>query len=325
MRLHLIGVIQNEADIVAQTLPRALEMADYVYVRDIGSTDGTLEILRDAEARYKNLTVYSEHAPVYTDALRQTVYQKFSERSKVGDFWGRYDSDEIFLEDPHEVFRKLKRTEDVVWGSFFNFYMTEDDVARYERDPSLYADDTPIEGRVRHYINNWSEPRFVRDHGGLIWREGRDWPSLLNHCTRYRVKIAHYSFRSPKQIDARLASRWKLSANGGTVYSHDIVGDFRSRVLDSSRYLDVADEMVAQAKRKAVERNGIPDVSWKDRVVPATDLEFRKPGQALIARPELLPKIKSKGGLIGRLARRIVRHLVAAPPPAGELSKEDKG
>ncbi len=310
MRIHLIGVIKDEADIVGQTLVRAVEVADHVYIRDIGSTDGTLDILHEAAGRYQNLEVYSEPAPVYTDALRRSVFLKFSDRSKPGDFWGRYDSDEIILDDPRDVFRKAGPLDDMFWGSFYNFYMTEADVARFDENPALYDDATPIEQRMRYYINNWSEPRFVRDHRGLIWRGDRDWPSLVNHCTRFRIGIAHYAYRSPKQIDDRLASRWKISATGDTVYSQDILPNFRDRMMDTSKVLESAEDMVATAKRKAVERNGVPDVSWRDRIIPTTDLEYHTPGAPLVARPDLLPDILPNDGTFKRGARHVARRVL---------------
>jgi glycosyltransferase involved in cell wall biosynthesis len=311
MRVHLIGVIKDEADIVGQTIVRAAEVADHVYVRDIGSTDGTLEILQEAATKYPNVIVYSEHAPVYTDDLRRDVFLKFRENSKPGDLWGRYDSDEFILEDPRAVFAKAAPMDDVLWGSFFNFYMTEKDVAQFDEDPSRYDDHTPIEGRMRYYLNNWSEPRFVRDHRGLNWKEGRDWPSLLNHCVTQRIRIAHYSYRSPKQIDARLVSRWKMSATGDTVSPIDILPDFRDHILDTTNVLGTADEITAIAKRMVVEANGVPNITWRDRIIPSSDLEHHTPGEAMIDRPDLLPDIPDSSAFV-RAGRILARRFQAA-------------
>ena len=310
MRIHLIAVIKDEADIVGQTLVRAAELADHVYIRDIGSTDGTLEILHDVASRYSNIQVYSEPTEVYSDYLRQSVFLKFRENSKPGDLWGRFDCDEIMLDDPREVFRDAGRWDDIFWGSFFNFYMTDEDIKRYDEDPSLYDDDTPIDRRVCYYINNWAEPRFVRDNGALQWRVDREWPSLMNPCRDSLIRIAHYAFRSPKQIDARLASRWWNSAYGASVSSQDILPDFRARILDASKVIDNAQDMIAVAKRMAVERKGVPDVTWRDRIIPASDLSYDEPGKPMVERPELLPEIVPNSGFLGRGARRVVRNVL---------------
>lgn len=312
MRIHLIGVLKDDADIVGQTLAKAADWADHIYVRDLGSTDGTLDILHDVARRHRNVEVYSDPAPLYDDSLRRDVFVRFRDRSTPGDYWGRFDSDEIFLQDPREVFAAAHPKDDMFWGTFYNFYMTDADAARFDQDPGLYDEHTPIQERMRYYINNWSEPRFVRHHHGLVWRLGHAWPSLVNHCVDHRIRIAHYSYRSPRQIDARLASRWKISATGQTIYCQDILPDFRAWVFNPAHVRDTAGDMFAEAYKRASECNGIPDVTWRDRVIPAADLTYHTPGQPLVDRPDLLPPIYPRSTALTRTARRLTRRALSA-------------
>ena len=149
----------------------------------------------------------------------------------------------------------------------------------------------------------------MRAHRSIYWRAGNDWPSYLNHCTHLRIKVAHYAFRSPKQIDARLASRWRITANSETAFPQDILPGFRERILDASSVIGSADEMIAESRRMAIANNGIPDVTWRDRVIPASDLDYYDPDRPLVERPDLMPPFTQGPGGLKRGARRMARTL----------------
>jgi glycosyltransferase involved in cell wall biosynthesis len=49
-KIHCIALCKNEADVIGVCLQEAVKWADYIYVYDNGSSDGTWEIVKKLDS-----------------------------------------------------------------------------------------------------------------------------------------------------------------------------------------------------------------------------------------------------------------------------------
>jgi glycosyltransferase involved in cell wall biosynthesis len=279
MDIHGITIVRDEADVIAQSLRAATAWCDHIYVLDNGSTDGTWEIVQDLARTHEEVIPHKKWQGPFTESLRGEIFRHFRpHRSTPGDWWCRLDADEFYIDDPRIFLRKVPATYGNVWSSHFNFYFTGKDLRHYEEDPSHYTSDTPIEERLRYYRNNWSELRFFRDDGELVWQEGRPWPDALGRVYPVRIWLKHYQYRSPEQIERRLKRRADLMNRGENHnFFHEVTTNWITTVVDR------------EGTAREVDRSLEP--SWRDRIVPPEKLDYDAHDQQLVHRPDLLPNL----------------------------------
>ena len=66
-QIHCIMLTKNEADVIACCLQAALKWADFIYIYDNYSTDGTWEILQSLQS--ERIIPWKQHNQNYSDAL----------------------------------------------------------------------------------------------------------------------------------------------------------------------------------------------------------------------------------------------------------------
>ena len=283
MRLHAIMVVRNEADVIEWTLRAAAHRFDHIYVYDTGSEDGTWEIVVRLAAEHPAIEPLESRARPFDNQIRREILASLGGRRARGDWWAKLDADEIHAEDPWPFLSRVPPAYDTVEGSFFQFRFTAEDLARHEADPALYGAHVPVTERLRWYLNDSSEARFVRDEGGDLFASGHPqgratWP--------LRIWLRHYQYRSPEQIARRLRDRI-AAARGGRAFRHEVRGR------------DPADWEA---------------ISWRDRVSPTEGLDHDDGSGRLVPRPELLAPVAPpplatelallRGRLGGHLAAR---------------------
>jgi len=146
--------------------------------------------------------------------------------------------DDFDAVNPREFLAAVPRRDHVVWAIHIQYLFTELDLARYEATGQCrIPEDLP-----RHYIANYSEPRFFRHRPRLVWDEGSSWPTHMGVATPRRIPVRHYQFRSPPQIERRLATRREAAASGWQHFPHSQATDWRSKIDPSSAlHLDAGD------------------------------------------------------------------------------------
>ncbi len=276
MKLHGLSLVKNEADVIAQSLTAAAQWADFVYVYDNGSNDGTWEIVHDLAASHDNVIPYKQEALPYSQALRKHLFEVYRRDGARGDWWCLLDADEFFIDDPRTFLAAVPEPFDEVWSASFEYYFTDIDAARYEEDPGAYADDVPVGAKLRYYINNWSEPRFFRDTERLEWLEG-GWPDRLGPAYQKRIRLKHYQYRSPTQIQKRIDSRRAAFERGS--FLHEMYPDWKRAVLDPLS-AGFEGSRPANAPR-----------SWRERVIEASLLTEDRGDDEYVVREEALPRI----------------------------------
>jgi glycosyltransferase involved in cell wall biosynthesis len=259
MKLHSILLVKNEADVIGQTLPAAAEWCDHIYVLDNGSTDGTWEQVQALAERLPQVVPWKRDERRFGWTLRGEVFNQFRSRSARGDWWCRLDADEVYIDDPRQFLARVPWWYRSVWSASFQFYFTDRDLELYEEDPSRYGDDVPVAEKCRWYINNWSEMRFFRYSPGLRWTEGR-WPlTIYDAVYPRRIRLKHYQYRSPEQIQRRLDARRNAPS---TNFTHERAADWEAAIIKRA------------GPRRGREDGGTMPESWRERVVRASNLLY---------------------------------------------------
>jgi glycosyltransferase involved in cell wall biosynthesis len=288
MNVHAITLVKNEYDVVEETLIKGAELFDAIYVLDNGSTDGTWEIVQELERRLDPIIVAGREEGTFDNGLRGRVYNQFKERSSPGDWWGKLDADEIFIDDPKSFLAQVPDQYRRVWSSYYQYYFTDVDLERWRENPEKW-EAQEVEDRLRYYRNNHSEMRFVRDDGNLQWRPNEQWPRFLYPVYPDRIRHKHFQFRNPDQIQQRIDTRYAAMQRGATGYPHERITNWV--------------ECVGLNREDFEDLHPVDDPpSWKERIVPASELDYDAGNGEYVSRNELLSPLSE-------------------PPPRGALAR----
>jgi glycosyltransferase involved in cell wall biosynthesis len=265
MKIHSFCIAKNEADIIEQTLKSALNWSDFIYVFDNGSEDGTWEKVLALSKIYEQVIPYKQDDRTYNYGIHKEIFEHYRSNSSDGDWWCRLDADEIYIDDPRIFLSKIPLQYQWVWSTSLLYCFTDKDLELYTQNPSLYADDVPVEKKFRYYINNWSEARFFRYHSSLVWDAQRWWPNL-GATYPVRIWLKHYPHRSPEQIQRRMRVRLEVAKHGK---------NFRHEAREYSQ--------------KSVN----PDELWKVKIADASTLNYDNHDRKYIVREQAMPKLPS--------------------------------
>jgi glycosyltransferase involved in cell wall biosynthesis len=294
VRIRGLCLVRDEADIIRQTLVAASEWCDAVYVLDNGSDDGTWELVHALAEELPIVVPHARDPRPYTPALRGELFRAHQHEAASGDWWCILDADEQYIDHPRAFLAGIPRRYGQVWSASFEYYFTDLDVARYREDPTRYGDDVPVEEKCRYYINNWSERRFFRHTPRLQWKDD-DWPEPLGHVFRKRIRLKHFQYRSPQQIQRRIDTR--RAALGYGRFLHEGLPNWAEAMIDP-----------AQAAFARSDSSFAPS-SWTERVLDhRLLLEDTGEGGYEIDEPQLTPIPRPWPGWARRL-RRLARGL----------------
>jgi len=273
--IHGICLVKDEADVITRTLKTAIQWCDFIYVFDNGSTDGTWEKILSLSQNYRQITPYKQDAKPFHNGLRSEVFNHYRSISIDGDWWCVLDADEFYIDNPRIFLAKVSERYQVVWNASFQYYFTDKDLFRYDEEPEFYADDVPVEQKIRYYLNNWSEFRFFRYKSSLVWHETASYPSNLGAVYPVRIWLKHFQYRSPQQIQKRLNVRYEA----GRPFTHEIQRDWKATVLDTSK----------TSSQNIYNRNAPP--SWKERIVQASEFNYDAHDGRYLVREDLMPEL----------------------------------
>ena len=319
MKIHALCTVKDEDDVVAEALTAAARWCDFIYVLDNGSTDDTWGIVQDLARTLPQVVPYKvDDAAVHRRRARGDL--PALPRQRAGPRTGgraRTPTSSTSTTRASSCARSPSAY-GVVWNASFSYYFTDADAALYEREPERYADDVPVAEKIRHYLNHWSEPRFFRnDRGGRVDGDG-GFPPYVTTAPVYPVRIwlKHFPYRSPQQLDKRIAARNATLANGE--FSHEAIADWGAAVaaVRTSR------ELMANTGAEYAAR------SWRDRIVPAAALDFDALDGRLMVNEDLMPPIPDRTSVAFRAkartrasARRMLRR--GQPSASGQFNPHD--
>jgi glycosyltransferase involved in cell wall biosynthesis len=298
MLIRSICLVKNECDIIAQSLAAAAEWSDFIYVYDNGSTDGTWEAVVEVSSKYRHVIPFRREDAPFADSLRRVPFNHYRRQSSSGDWWCILDADEFYIDQPKEFLASVPTAYDSVWSASFQFYLTEKDVDRFSKDPAQYGDNVPVEQKCRYYINNWSELRFFKHSSRLRWASKKPSPFPLMRAYERRIRLKHYQYRSPQQIEKRLATRHDAIKRG--IFNHESHADWAQAILGNRRGV----------RRESAKLSSV----WTERVVSSSELICDDRSNYVVTE-SLLPKIlDSSATRMARLKCRLYRAIANVFP-----------
>ncbi len=274
-KIYGICLVKNEADVIQQSLKAALRWCDYIYVYDNGSTDNTWEYVNSLAKENSKIIPFKKEAKPFHNGLRSEVFNCYRDDVADGDWWCILDADEFYIDDPRLFLAKVNAPYSTVWSASFQYYFTDKDWERYQRNPDAFADNVSVEDKLRYYINNWSERRFFRHHSRLEWKEDQGSPRNMGAVYPVRIWLKHYQYRSPKQIQRRLFVRTEVRE----IFVHEAQREWKKTVLNTS----------LTSKKTTMPRSESPN--WKDRIMSADDLCYDAQNMKYVVREDLMPAL----------------------------------
>jgi glycosyltransferase involved in cell wall biosynthesis len=294
MRIHSVCVVKNESDIVGQSLTAAAEWSDLIYVLDNGSTDGTWEKVLDLSCRLRQVVPFRREDGPFDNKLRAEVFGHYRRQSLPGDWWCKLDADEFYIDSPREFLARVPAPYDNVWSASFQYYLTEKDMVRFSENPAIYGDDVPVGQKCRYYLNNWSELRFFKYSDRITWSAYQ--PDSLMRAYPQRIRLKHYQYRSPQQIERRLLTR-KPAMQRGVAFAHEASCNWADRILGQRGDSHGSERRTGSNLRFPV--------SWTDRLVDSSKLRYDD-GSNYVITEDLLPKIRNpRFPLLSRMKHRL--------------------
>lgn len=242
MKIFCIMIAKDEGDIVYETVSHAAAWADKIFLLDNGSSDHTSKEFQRLQDDKKNVTYLGINFQKFSDAMICEVFQKNKTYSSFGDWWCRLDADEIYIDNPREILNNIPKCYDELWSEHYDFWFTEKNMESYLKDKDKYLL-APVMKRMHWYSNGDSEPRFWKHTFPFIWNASR--PKFRICSSPIKIRLAQYQYRSPDQINKRIANRKELNASSeSNIFSHEICRDLSIKESSppflSKKYRDFA-------------------------------------------------------------------------------------
>ena len=229
MKIFGICLIKNEADIIEYSLNEHSKWADYIFVYDNGSTDNTWQIVNDLAKVNPKIVPFKSEAKPFRDGLRAEVFNEYRHMASPGDWWCiRCDSDEFYIDDPRTFLPKVKGYHHVVTSLHYEYRLTYEDVEAFTFDKSV----AELLKQINYYHpKQTSEIRFVKHRIGLEWPEGNyGFPKHKGIISPLQIRLKHFQYRSPKQIEGRIEVRRQATQDGYKFFGRDNVDTWRDKL-----------------------------------------------------------------------------------------------
>lgn len=241
MKIFGSCLVKNEADIIKETLGHAVTWCDHIIVDDNGSDDETWSIVRRMAEKHPQIIAWRSKAQAYGNKLRGDPFRAFRHLSEAGDWWTRLDADERYIDDPRTFLAGVPRRHHVVVAAQFQYYLTDKDLADWERNQDGGCL-RPAHERLHYYRCEHAETRFFRYRPKLTWPENASWPEHMGVVHPLAIRNRHLQYRSPQQMEMRWKVRQKAIADGCGSFSHmQSHSDWREWIVRSDTCLDDRD------------------------------------------------------------------------------------
>ncbi len=237
MRFHGLMLLRDEGDVIAETLQHLLTWVDTLHIYDLGSTDGTWDIVQDFASKDSRLSPFKHEPTVYSDSLRCVLFDHLRGGFEKGDWICKLDGDEFYpIAPPTYVRERLTPDEGMAYLQWYFFRMTTTEAADYESGKVSIAADRqrPIGERRRFYkVSDYSEPRMFRYRPSMRWPETTHWPYNAGLVARERLPILHYPHRDPCQMARRFALRAAMKRRAAAAGNHWTTADWHEDLVDA--------------------------------------------------------------------------------------------
>ncbi len=229
MKIFGICLVKDESDIIEYSLNEQSKWADKIFVYDNGSSDSTWDLVNRLSETNPKVVPFKSEAKPFRDGLRSEVYNYYKHLAMEGDWWCvRCDPDEFYIDNPREILPNISRYDHCVSSIHFEFGLTEHDIEsiNFER---------PIENilpDIRTYKKKQtSEIRFVRHRMRLKWPINYSYPKQKGLISPIQIRVKHYQYRSPSQIERRLEVRKQALSEGYKNFARENVSNWKEKLL----------------------------------------------------------------------------------------------
>lgn len=231
MKLRATFVCKNEDDIILDSVLHASKYCDEIYVYDLGSTDNTVDIIKDIENE-KIFLFDSVNLPFHdgrsADVWKSLWNSKSREEFTANDWYAIIDADEFISIDPRPIltcssYKRYGVNKQCL--SQVHFFLTDECLN------NNYSNQE-IQNRMKYTAMDLKlgkiEPRFFRCEPNPVWypepnrinQRGYKIPQECNVNGWKLILNKHYPFRSIDQLEKRFHVRKKSIAEGGIYVSH---------------------------------------------------------------------------------------------------------
>lgn len=203
MKIFGLMLVKNEADIIAEVLHHGRQWADRIIVQDNGSTDGTWEVVQDMADEV--IVPWKQDLRTYNNTLRADAFNAFRHEAEQDDWWCyKMDADEFYVDDPRSFLAGVPWPYHVVMKKSLDYVITEGDVTEMQFEGDFSRDREKI-GYLKPVAH--TEARFFRHRDRLQWKPGTIYPRHRGPKYYVPIRVRHYQYRSPQQMQARLDLR----------------------------------------------------------------------------------------------------------------------
>jgi glycosyltransferase involved in cell wall biosynthesis len=243
MKIHGMLLVKNEADIIEWSLRESCKHFDHIYVLDNGSEDGTWELVREVARANPQVVPFEVDRSPFSDALRAKIFNRYRQHSEEGDWWCRFDADEIFVSSPRTLLQDVAGSHSVVWGLFLNYMMTPAEAEKLLRQSPDSPPKINVTNCPRYYRKDYvhSEAMFFKHRHRLVWNQG-SWPSHMGLVSPLRPLVKHFRYRSAQQIMLRLATRQSAAAAGWPNFAHEMESSWKEKLCSETELWFDADD-----------------------------------------------------------------------------------
>lgn len=233
-RIYGVGVVQNEEDVIGESLSWAGRFCERIWLWDLGSSDRTWEVLSGMAS--ERFVVSRRPDLAYAASLRSAVVAEARPHLPEDAWIYILDADEFLVGDPRPLLEGAARAgADLVKAWFLNFFPTQEDVVRMDALGVADWSKIPLDRRLRSFmLDPWPDKRFIRLTPGLSWTASGKYNRIrladgakLN-VYRRKALVRHYRFRSPAQVARRFQTRQEQRLAGYSGFDYDKTQDFRS-------------------------------------------------------------------------------------------------
>jgi len=241
-------VVQDEDDIIKESLAHLMNYIDQAYVLDLGSSDHTFEILSDMALRDSRIVIDRIQNVVFHEGIRSVIFNKYRNNFNNGDWIIRADADEFYCVDPNEFIEKqLKKRETFVFLQWYYFRLTSLEVEAYESGRIDIIQDRrmSIMDRRRFYkIPVYTEPRMFQYRSTMCWPDTISFPYNAGFVAKERIPIMHFPHRDPIQMEKRFRIRSQVNRTSGFAGRHWDLIDWKKDVLNYNESTGTYEEQI---------------------------------------------------------------------------------
>lgn len=229
MKIYALCLVKNEDDVVRESLLAATKWADKIFVYDNGSNDKTWDIVNELAKTNDHIVPWRQDTKHYKNNLFGDIFNGIREVAKDGDwFCYQFPADEFYIDNPKEFLAKVPKNYHVVKCQSFNYQLTHEDLEEFE----FKEGDVFDMSKIKYYRGDTTtEKRFFKYRKGMEWPAGLGHPKHIGIIYPKKIRLKHFQYRSPHQIQLRLDTRRTLVEDGYKFFKHAAQKDWKEKLL----------------------------------------------------------------------------------------------